>query len=81
MLFMPYLIGGLILGYIWKFILGDGLSYVAEALGSNSKLLSNWLLDSTMSMVALVVVSTWQMAGYIILLQILYLPDCRYVQV
>lgn len=28
MLFMPYLIGGLILGYIWKFILGDGLSYI-----------------------------------------------------
>ena len=68
MLFMPYLIGGLILGYIWKFILGDGLSYVAEVLGSNSKLLSNWLLDSTMSMVALVVVSTWQMAGYIMII-------------
>ena len=78
MLFMPYLIGGLILGYIWKFILGDGLSYVAEALGSNSKLLSNWRLDSTMSMVALVVVSTWQMAGYIMIIYItgiMAIPD------
>lgn len=78
MLFMPYLIGGLILGYIWKFILGDGLSYIGEALGSSSPLLSNWLLDSKMAMVALVVVSTWQMAGYIMIIYItgiMAIPD------
>lgn len=33
MLFMPYLIGGLILGYIWKFVLGDALSYIGELTG------------------------------------------------
>jgi len=78
MLFMPYLIGGLILGYIWKFILGDGLSYIGEAIGSSSTLLSNWLLDPKMSMVALVVVSTWQMAGYIMIIYItgiMAIPD------
>lgn len=78
MLFMPYLIGGLILGYIWKFILGDGLSYIGEAVGSSSPLLSNWLLDPKMSMVALVVVSTWQMAGYIMIIYItgiMAIPD------
>ncbi|WP_373219053.1 carbohydrate ABC transporter permease [Ruminococcus sp. 5_1_39BFAA] len=78
MLFMPYLIGGLILGYIWKFILGDGLSYIGEALGSESVLLSNWLLNPTMAMVALVVVSTWQMAGYIMIIYItgiMAIPD------
>lgn len=78
MLFMPYLIGGLILGYIWKFILGDGLSYLGDALGSESALLSNWLLSPKMSMVALVVVSTWQMAGYIMIIYItgiMAIPD------
>lgn len=78
MLFMPYLIGGLILGYIWKFILGDGLSYLGDALGSESALLSNWLLSPKMSMVALVVVSAWQMAGYIMIIYItgiMAIPD------
>lgn len=70
MLFMPYLIGGLILGYIWKFILGEGLSSIGDALGSSSPLLSNWLLSPRMAMVALVVVSTWQMAGYIMIIYI-----------
>lgn len=78
MLFMPYLIGGLILGYIWKFILGDGLSFIGDVLGSESILLSNWLLNPTMAMVALVVVSTWQMAGYIMIIYItgiMAIPD------
>ena len=61
MLFMPYLIGGLILGYIWKFILGEGL----KMLGG-----SNWLVDKKMALVALIVVATWQMAGYIMIIYI-----------
>ena len=51
---------------------------MAEALGSSSKLLSNWLLDPTMSMVAVVVVSTWQMVGYIMIIYItgiMAIPD------
>lgn len=78
MLFMPYLIGGLILGYIWKFILGDGLSYIGEALNSSSSLLSNWLLKPNLAMAALIVVSTWQMAGYIMIIYItgiMAIPD------
>ncbi len=61
MLFMPYLIGGLILGYIWKFILGEGL----KMLGG-----SNWLVDKKMALVALIIVATWQMAGYIMIIYI-----------
>lgn len=77
MLFMPYLIGGLILGYIWKFILGDGLSYIGGVLGG-SKIFFNWLLDPKMAMTALIVVSTWQMAGYIMIIYItgiMAIPD------
>ena len=32
MLFMPYLIGGLILGYIWKFIFTDVFTMIGEKL-------------------------------------------------
>ena len=69
MLFMPYLIGGLILGYIWKFILGDGLKALGEAFGLEN-IFFNWLIDKKMALVALIIVATWQMAGYIMIIYI-----------
>ncbi|MCR4690018.1 MAG: sugar ABC transporter permease [Lachnospiraceae bacterium] len=69
MLFMPYLIGGLILGYIWKFILGEGLKAIGEAMG-NTGLFFNWLVDKKMALVALIIVAIWQMAGYIMIIYI-----------
>lgn len=69
MLFMPYLIGGLILGYIWKFILGDALSSIGGITGMTS-FLFNWLLDPVFALYAMVVVATWQMAGYIMIIYI-----------
>ena len=33
MIFMPYLIGGLLLGYIWQFILGDCMATLGEMTG------------------------------------------------
>ncbi|MDR1643198.1 MAG: sugar ABC transporter permease [Clostridiales bacterium] len=69
MLFMPYLIGGLILGYIWKFILGDAFKAIGEATGLTS-IFFNWLLDPTFALLATVAVTTWQMAGYIMIIYI-----------
>ncbi|NLN65566.1 MAG: sugar ABC transporter permease [Clostridiaceae bacterium] len=69
MLFMPYLIGGLILGYIWKFIFGDAFSSIGEQIGLTS-VFFNWLLDSRFALYALVIVATWQMAGYIMIIYI-----------
>lgn len=69
MLFMPYLIGGLILGYIWKFILGDALSAIGELLGLQG-IFFNWLLNPVFALISLVVVATWQMAGYIMIIYI-----------
>lgn len=69
MLFMPYLIGGLILGYIWKFIFTDAFSSIGESTGLTG-IFFNWLLDSNFALVALVIVSTWQMAGYIMIIYI-----------
>ena len=69
MLFMPYLIGGLILGYIWKFILGEGFKMIGENLHLEN-FFFNWLTDKHFALVALIVVATWQMAGYIMIIYI-----------
>lgn len=69
MLFMPYLIGGLLLGYIWKFIFGEGFNIIGEMLGAEN-VFFNWLTDKNLALVALIIVATWQMAGYIMIIYI-----------
>lgn len=69
MLFMPYLIGGLILGYIWRYVLGDGMSSLGEMTGLSS-LLFNWLTNKRFAFYAMIVVATWQMAGYMMIVYI-----------
>ncbi len=59
--FLPNLIGGLILGYIWQFIF-NGVVY--DIIGSSP--LSN---DNT-ALIALVFVLTWQYAGYIMMIYV-----------
>lgn len=61
MLFVPYLIGGLILGYIWKSVFSE--YFLSIGLG-------NWLTDNVKAMVAMVIVTTWQMAGYVMIVYI-----------
>lgn len=61
MLFMPYLIGGLILGYIWKSVFQE--FFLSIDWG-------NWLTDPVKSIVAMVVVTTWQLAGYVMIVYI-----------
>jgi raffinose/stachyose/melibiose transport system permease protein len=69
MLFMPYLIGGLILGYIWKFIFTDLFKMIGEQTGLNNFFFS-WLLNPKYALAALIIVTTWQMAGYIMIIYI-----------
>lgn len=69
MFFMPNLIGGLILGYIWQFIFSDAFRIIGENIGFEM-FFRNWLLDRTYAMFALVIVFTWQMAGYMMVIYI-----------
>ncbi|WP_277585138.1 carbohydrate ABC transporter permease [Psychrobacillus antarcticus] len=69
MVFMPYLIGGLILGYIWQFIFLDVFTLIGEVTGFE-KVFFNWLIDMDFALYALVFVFTWQMAGYIMIIYI-----------
>ncbi|MDF2512855.1 MAG: sugar transporter permease [Herbinix sp.] len=69
MLFMPYLIGGLILGFIWKFIFTDVFKFIGEATGWQGVFFS-WLLNPNYALLAMIIVTTWQMAGYIMIIYI-----------
>ncbi|WP_342538119.1 sugar ABC transporter permease [Sporosarcina sp. FSL K6-1540] len=69
MVFMPYLIGGLILGYIWQFIFLDVFTLIGKVTGLDN-VFFNWLIDIDYALYALVLVFTWQMAGYIMIIYI-----------
>jgi len=69
MFFMPNLIGGLILGYIWQFIFTDAFNSVGEKTGLKS-IFFNWLLDPQFALIAMVIVFAWQMAGYTMVIYI-----------
>lgn len=69
MFFMPNLIGGLILGYIWKFILSDVFKAIGETSGMDF-LFFNWLLKPNSALLSLILVITWQMAGYVMIIYV-----------
>jgi len=69
MFFLPNLIGGLILGYIWKFIFTDAFKYIGNSTGADG-VFFNWLLDPQYALYAIVIVFSWQMAGYTMIIYI-----------
>lgn len=69
MFFLPNLIGGLILGYIWQFIFTDVFKYIGDKTGLHS-IFFNWLIHPQTSLYAMVIVFAWQMAGYTMIIYI-----------
>ena len=69
--FMPNLIGGLILGFIWQFIFTKAFDGIGQALGFES--LQGWLSTTTTGFWGLVILMSWQMSGYIMVIYIAYL--------
>lgn len=66
-LFTPNLIGGLVLGYIWQFVFVQSMPSIGEAL--NIEMLKlGWLGDETLAFWALVIVTIWQSAGYMMII-------------
>src|SRR5699024_7690682 len=71
--FMPNLIGGLILGFIWQFIFISVFSDLGELLGIEA--LQGWLSTTSTGFWGLVILTVWQMAGYIMIIYIAYLQN------
>lgn len=67
--FMPNLIGGLIIGYLWRFIFNVALG--SDGLG----IFSSSPINDSRAMFALVFVVTWQFAGYIMMIYVAALQN------
>ena len=67
--FTPNLIGGLVLGYIWQFVFSRVFVGIGEATGW-SIFEASWLSDPNLAFAALVLVSVWQLSGYMILIYV-----------
>ena len=61
--FLPNLIGGIVLGYIWNFIFSN---VVTELLNTQYSMLA----DTKTAFLAIIIVYIWQYAGYIMLIYI-----------
>jgi raffinose/stachyose/melibiose transport system permease protein len=71
--FMPNLIGGLILGFIWQFIFVSAFSSLGDVLGIEA--LKGWLSNTETGFWGLVILNCWQWAGYIMIIYIAYLEN------
>lgn len=67
--FMPNLIGGLILGFIWQFIFSNLFVQLGEKLGLTN-IFFDWLDDPDRAFWALVIVGVWRMSGYVMIIYI-----------
>ena len=67
--FTPNLIGGIVLGYIWQFVFSRVFVSIGESTGWGL-FEASWLSDPGKAFAALVLVSVWQLSGYMILIYV-----------
>ncbi|MCR5469212.1 MAG: sugar ABC transporter permease [Lachnospiraceae bacterium] len=66
--FIPNLIGGIVLGYVWKFVFNKALVSLGNAITSGN--VKSLLATETGAIIALIIVSVWQYAGYMMLIYV-----------
>ena len=66
--FIPNLIGGIVLGYVWKFVFNRAFVAVASAISRGNA--SSLLATSGGAMFCLILVAVWQYAGYMMLIYV-----------
>ena len=67
--FIPNLIGGIVLGYVWKFVFNRAFVALGNSL-SIGALSTSWLATTNGAMACLIIVSVWQYAGYMMLIYV-----------
>ena len=67
--FTPNLIGGVILGFIWVFVFSQIFTWFGDKTGIGF-LENSWLVDEKKGLAALVIVTVWQLSGYLMLIYI-----------
>lgn len=69
LLLLPNIMGGVIMGFIWRFIFQKGFSALAKIPGLGF-LAKSWLGDAGNAFWAIVIVAVWQYAGYTMIIYI-----------
>lgn len=71
--FMPNLIGGILVGFVWQFIFTQVFNSIGKTF--NLPFFNNWLSTAETATMALVIVVVWQMSGYMMLIYIAQLQN------
>lgn len=68
--FIPNLIGGLVLGFVWQFIFNNAIPAIAAAIHFDwfAQPEHLFLANNVSAIVAMVIVGTWQYSGYIMMI-------------
>lgn len=67
--FVPNLVGGIVLGFIWQFLFNHVLVYFGQKAGIGI-FSTSWLADPDKAFWTLVIVTVWQYAGYMMVIYI-----------
>ncbi|MFD1175147.1 carbohydrate ABC transporter permease [Paenibacillus puldeungensis] len=67
--FTPNLIGGIVLGYLWQTLFSQVLPYLGSKYGW-SLFASSWLTETNTAFWALVIATSWQLIGYLMIIYI-----------
>ena len=67
--FAANMIGGIIMGYIWNYIFSFALTKVGEVTGWGI-FRTSWLTSLETAMLALILVTVWQMSGYLMVIYV-----------
>ncbi|MDQ8734063.1 sugar ABC transporter permease [Paenibacillus sp. LHD-38] len=67
--FIPNLVGGIVLGFVWQFIFSNVLVYVGKEWGI-PLLGASWLADPNKAFWSMIIVTVWQYAGYMMVIYV-----------
>lgn len=67
--FIPNLVGGIVLGFVWQFIFSNVLVYLGKEL-SIPLFTGSWLADPDKAFWAMIIVTVWQYAGYMMVIYV-----------
>lgn len=71
--YVPNLIGGLILGFIWQFVFINVFDLLADKTGWIW--LKGWLSTTETGFWGLIIITAWQMAGYVMVIYVAYIES------
>lgn len=68
--FIPNIISGVMVSFVWMFIFTNAIPSIARSLHLSSLEKISWFGNPAMSMLAVIIVTTWQSTGFLMMLYI-----------